>query len=116
MNGRAYADLVELSNNQVLSTVSFIIDIRPSPKPSPDVESMDDYPVIYEFVTNAEEVIASVREWADGYHGNEPVTSGSPAYKNNSKYWATRAKNVANTMNFTLDPNTGVLSYTFENP
>ena len=109
MNGHAYADLVELNNNQVLSTVSFIIDIRPSPNPNPDVESLDDYPAIYNFIENAE---ANIRIWVDGYK----TKSGDEAYNNNAKYWAMRAKNVANTMQFTLNPNTGILSYSFEEP
>ena len=70
---------------------------------------MDDYPAIYNFIENAE---ASIRKWADGY-GIDP---DDPSYNNNAKYWAMRAKNVANTMNFVLDPSTGILTYTFEEP
>lgn len=114
--GRAYADLVEINNEDgILSTTSFIIDIKPSPNiDETSIESTDDYQIIYNFIANAQDVIDSVREWADGYHGLTPVDSSSPAYNNHAKYWALKAKNIADTLDFSLDLNTGILSFSYE--
>ena len=117
-HGRAYADLAEMDKNgKILSTAAFIIDVKPSPDTKQiDIESMDDYPIIYNFVTNAQDVINSVQEWANGYHGAVPVTQDNPAFNNNSKYWAGRSKNVADSMNFSVNPDTGKLIITYEEP
>lgn len=81
-----------------------------------DIESTNDYPFIYNLATTAQDVIDSVQEWANGYHGNIPVDSSSPAYNNNSKYWAERAKNVIDTLTFSINPSTGILSISYEEP
>ena len=117
-HGRAYADLAEMdSSNKVLSTAAFILDIKPSPDGNQaNIESMDDYPIIYNFVTNAQDVINSVQEWANGYHGAVPVTQDNPAFNNNSKYWAERSKSVIDSVSFSVNPDTGKLILMYEEP
>ena len=115
--GRAYADLAEMDDEKILSTAGFIIDIKPSPDPKQvDLKSMDDYPIIYNFVTNAQDVINSVQEWANGYHGATPVTEDNPAFNNNSKYWSDRSKHIVDSMTFSVNPDTGKLIITYEEP
>lgn len=124
VNGRAYADLAEISNGEILSTAPFIIDIKPSPNPDrAQVESTDEYSILYGLINGADNVINTARDfaedaeaWANGTRNNIQITSNDEAYNKNSKYWADRAKNVIESMVFSIVPETGNLTVTFENP
>lgn len=124
VNGRAYADLAEISNGEILSTAPFIIDIKPSPNPDKaQVESTDEYSVLYDLINEADNVISTAQgfvedaeAWANGTRNNIQITSNDEAYNKNSKYWAGRAKNVIESMVFSIVPETGNLTVTFENP
>lgn len=124
VNGRAYADLAEISNGKILSTAPFIIDIKPSPNPDKaQAESTDEYSVLYDLINEADNVISTAQgfvedaeAWANGTRNNIQITSNDEAYNKNSKYWAGRAKNVIESMVFSIVPETGNLTVTFENP
>ena len=124
VNGRAYADLAEISNGEILSTAPFIIDIKPSPNPDrAQIESTDEYSILYDLINGADNVINTARDfaedaeaWANGTRNNRQITSNDEAYNKNSKYWAGRAKNVIESMVFSIVPETGNLTVTFENP
>lgn len=124
VNGRAYADLAEIKNGEILSTAPFIIDIKPSPNPDKaQIESTDEYSILYDLINGADNVINTARDfaedaeaWANGTRNNIQITSNDEAYNKNSKYWAGRAKNVIESMVFSIVPETGNLTVTFENP
>lgn len=124
VSGRAYADLAEISNGEILSTAPFIIDIKPSPNPDKaQIESTDEYSVLYDLINEANNVINTAQgfaedaeAWANGTRNNIQITSNDEAYNKNSKYWAGRAKNVIESMVFSIVPETGNLTVTFENP
>lgn len=94
VSGRGYADLVEFnSSGQVLSTVSFIVNIMPQPNWSADdALSSDEFLYLKSFLDRGNYVIGEAQEWANGYNGDTPVTSDNPAYNNHSKYWKEQAQ------------------------
>ena len=124
VSGRAYADLAELNNGNILSTAPFIIDIKPSPNPTKvQAESTDEYSILYELIDGAQNVINTAQNfaddaeaWANGTRNNIVISNNDKAYNKNAKYWAGRAENVAKSMVFSIVPETGDLTITFENP
>ena len=127
VNGRAYADLAEIARvndkDIVLSTAPFIIDIKPSPNPDKaQIESTDEYVILNDLINDAENVINTAQNfakdaeaWANGTRNNIIIDRNDEAYNKNSKYWAGRAENVARSMAFSIVPETGNLTITFEN-
>ena len=108
----------------VLSTAPFIIDIKPSPNPDKaQIESIDEYAILNSLIYDAENVINTAQNfvkdaeaWANGTRDNIAINESDEAYNKNSKYWADRAENVAKSMVFSIVPETGNLTITFENP
>lgn len=91
--GRAYADVVEFnSKGQMLSTVAFILDIQASPDVMGHAAlSSDEFLYLKSFIDSGNQIIGKAQEWANGYNGDEPVDSDSPAYNNHAKYWSEQA-------------------------
>ena len=91
--GRAYADLVEFnSNGQMLSTISFIINIQASPDViGTEAISSNEFLYLKSFIDRGNSIIGEAQEWANGYNGDVPVSSGDLAYNNHAKYWALTA-------------------------
>lgn len=93
--GKSYADFVEFnSNSQVLSTVSFIIDIEPSPNAmNGNAVSSDEFLYLKNFIDQGLYIVGKAQEWANGYNGEIEVSEDNPAYNNHAKYWAEQAAN-----------------------
>lgn len=96
MAGRAYADLVEFnSSGQMLSTVSFIIDIQAMPDVmGNEAISSDEFLYLKSFIDRGNQIAGMAQVWANGYNGDVPVTSDDPAYNNHAKYWAQQAEAI----------------------
>ena len=71
--GRGYADVVLLSGQSVLSTVSFIINIMSSPSVTEDVISTDEFGYLTSVVADSEQIIYEAQAWAVGSRGEAPV-------------------------------------------
>lgn len=95
--GRAYADLVEFNAaGQMLSTVSFIINIMASPDVmGGEAISSDDFQYLKSFIDRGNQVIGEAEEWAVGYYGDTQLGPSSsttiPGNNNNAKYWSEEA-------------------------
>lgn len=123
VSGRAYADLVEFnSSGQMLSTVSFIIDIQAMPDVmGNEAISSNEFLYLKSFIDTGNSIIGKAQEWANGYNGDTPVSSSNPAYQNNSKYWAqqaesnfTKTQNIMSSLDFSFEPSTGILTVSYE--
>ena len=92
--GRAFADLVEINSlGQMLSTMSFIINIQPMPDVMDDTMiSSDEFLYLKTFIDRGNSIIGEAQEWANGYNGDIPVSPDNPAYENNAKYWSEQAE------------------------
>ena len=87
------------------------------------IESIDEYAILNSLIYDAENVINTAQNfvkdaeaWANGTRDNIAINESDEAYNKNSKYWADRAENVAKSMVFSIVPETGNLTITFENP
>ena len=115
VDGRAYADLVEFNDGYIISTAPFIIDIKPSPNLNKThIESVNEYAVLYDLIYGAQNAIGDAEAWANGTRNDILIDSNEKAYNKNAKYWASKAEDILNSINFSIIPETGNLTITFE--
>lgn len=118
--GRAYADLVEFNAaGQMLSTVSFIIQIQAAPDVMGSAAiSSDDFSYLKNTIDQWDRTVAEAQAWANGFKGDEPleesINISQPGSNNNAKYWAEQTQVFLNNLEFDIDPNTGELILTTE--
>lgn len=98
VSGRAYADIVELSDGKILSTAPFIIDIKPSPNPDKtQIESTDEYAAFNDFINDGLNIINTAQNWSEQANmWANGQTTGTPNSNNNAKHWAEEAENRRN--------------------
>lgn len=86
--GRAYADVVESDGNgNVLSSVSFILNIMAAPDVAGSATSSDEFQKLNELVSRSDELIAEAEAWARGTKNNVDV--GPATYAQDTNVTAT---------------------------
>lgn len=75
--GRGYADIVLTKNNQILSTVSFIIVIMSSPQVLSEIVSSNEFGYVEDIVSSARDTIYESEAWARGTRAGVEVTGYS---------------------------------------
>lgn len=73
--GRGYADIVLTKNQQILSTVSFIIVIMASPQVLSEIISSNEFGYIEDIVASSRNTIYESEAWAVGERAGQPVSS-----------------------------------------
>lgn len=100
--GRVYADLVEFNAaGQMLSTVSFIINVMAEPDVvGPEMISSDDFQYFKNAIDQWDRTLAEAQEWVNGYNGETPLGPSPNIYTagsdNNASYFSQRANAWAN--------------------
>lgn len=80
VSGRGYADIVEYDeNSDVLSTISFIVNVMASPDVAGNATSSDEFQELIRVVTKSDEIISEAEAWARGTKNNQDV--GSAKYE-----------------------------------
>ena len=74
VSGRGYADIVEYDeNSDVLSTISFIVNVMASPDVAGNATSSDEFQELIRVVTKSDEIISEAEAWARGTKNNQDV-------------------------------------------
>lgn len=92
VSGRASADLLLSNENELLSSISFVLIIQPSPNGMRGIPSENEYNSFQDMLSKADEVTSAAKAWVVGpTPGSDYDTSSS---SNNAKYWSDRAHDI----------------------
>lgn len=81
--GRFPAELHIVDNNDIIGTANFMFCVEPSPHPDGTIDGDADY-----IINEIEALVLKSEGYALGTQNGVPVTSGSPYYENNSKWYS----------------------------
>lgn len=82
--GRFPAELHIIDNSDVIGTANFMFVVEASPHPDGTIDGDQEY-----IVNEIEALVLEAEGWAKGTQNGTDVSSGSPYYHNNAKWFAT---------------------------